>query len=211
MPHINLIFPVVGPPWPALRTDHAYALYSAVCRLAPCVHVPDYPLGISPIGGDYVGQGTLQLVRHSRLKLRLPAERIPDLLPLAGQPLDLDGATVRLGVPRIVPVLSSTLVAARLVTIKNHQEPEAFRDAVVQQLVERDVDGRVELPLTQRGPRQGQPRRRVLRIHGRHIVGYAVQVSGLSDGDSIRLQETGLGGRRKLGCGIFEPVQELAP
>jgi len=37
-------------------------------------------------------------------------------------------------------------------------------------------------------------------------VGYAVRVSGLSDEDSLKLQERGLGGKRRMGCGVFVPT-----
>lgn len=208
MPHVNLIFPVIGPPGSGLPTDHAYALYAALARTAPRVHEPDSYVAITPIGGAYVGQGTLQLTRASRLRLRLSVEGVPDVLPLAGQVLDVAGRRIQLGVPRIVPVQPAASLVSRLVTIKHHVEPPAFLSAAQQQLQERGVQGRVELPLFIHGPRSGQPRRRVLRIRDRRIVGYAVLVSDLSADDSVRLQETGLGGRRKLGCGIFEPLRE---
>jgi CRISPR-associated protein Cas6 len=35
------------------------------------------------------------------------------------------------------------------------------------------------------------------------VVGYALRVNGLTEEGSIRLQEEGLGGRRRMGCGIF--------
>jgi CRISPR-associated protein Cas6 len=37
------------------------------------------------------------------------------------------------------------------------------------------------------------------------VVGFGVEVTGLSDEDSIKLQICGLGGKRKMGCGIFVP------
>ena len=49
--------------------------------------------------------------------------------------------------------------------------------------------------------------RKTLTIHDKKVVGYSMQINGLSDVDSIRLQEHGLGGRRKMGCGFFEPTE----
>lgn len=57
------------------------------------------------------------------------------------------------------------------------------------------------------GPHAGKPHRRLLRIKDRRMVGYAVQVTGLTAEESIKLQEHGLGGRQKMGCGFFVPMQ----
>ena len=61
------------------------------------------------------------------------------------------------------------------------------------------------IPLILTGPHAGEPRRRALRIKDQTHVGYSLLVEGLSAEESIRLQEQGLGGRRKLGCGLFLP------
>ncbi|MCA6558614.1 MAG: type I-MYXAN CRISPR-associated protein Cas6/Cmx6, partial [Pseudanabaena sp. M114S2SP2A07QC] len=34
-------------------------------------------------------------------------------------------------------------------------------------------------------------------------------VSGLSEEDSIKLQIFGLGGKRRMGCGVFVPMKEI--
>jgi CRISPR-associated protein Cas6 len=49
-------------------------------------------------------------------------------------------------------------------------------------------------------------KRRTLRIKDKEVVGYEVVVEGLTAAESITLQETGLGGRRHMGCGIFSPL-----
>lgn len=208
MPHVNLSFPVIVPPGQTLPTDHSFSLYAALCRAVPVIHESDYRLAIAPIGGVYIGQGKIQLARGARLKLRLPLEQVAALLPLAGQALDLDGVTLRLGVPRLMPLEPAPCLYACLVTIKNHQSPETLLVAARQQFAQLGLAGAIELAVSASGPRAGQARRRVLRIHGRRIVGYALQASGLSAADSMCLQEAGLGGRRKLGCGIFEPVKD---
>jgi Cas6 Crispr len=51
---------------------------------------------------------------------------------------------------------------------------------------------------------------RVVRIKDKTVVGYGVRVAGLNVEESLRLQEHGLGGRRKLGCGVFVPVRGTA-
>ena len=79
MPLIELHFPVLGSTLPA---DHGYALYSALSRVIPQVH-EDHTVGIGPIGGQYIGNGRLQIdAQRSRLRLRLAPENIAGVLAL---------------------------------------------------------------------------------------------------------------------------------
>jgi CRISPR-associated protein Cas6 len=45
--------------------------------------------------------------------------------------------------------------------------------------------------------------RRSVTVAGRRVVGYSVRVIGLSADESIALQEKGIGGKRRMGCGLF--------
>lgn len=163
------------------------------------------------------------ILRRSWLRLRLPAESIPLVLPLAGKSLDLAGHKVRLGVPQVRALVPAPSLIARLVTIKkstgkrNKQdkagtracmEPTAFLAAARLQLDKLGIQGEAAIPLVRQGKRAGQPCKGVLRIHEKRLVGYALQVTGLTAEESIKLQEVGLGGRKKMGCGFFVPMRE---
>lgn len=201
---IDLVFPVQGSELP---TDHAYPLYAALAGRLPALHNGELSIAIASIGGNYVGSGKLAVGPHSKLRLRLPVEQIPTVLPLAGSPLEIAGQRLRLGVPRVVALIPAPAVVARLVTIKGFTEPAEFVEAARRQLDALNVAGELGIPLIESGTRAGQPRRRVLRIKGKQVVGYSLQVTGLTAADSITLQEAGLGGRRKLGCGFFVPIR----
>src|SRR5207249_485529 len=96
---------------------------------------------------------------------------------------------------------------SRLVTFKHGGEPEPFLATARAKLAELGVAGEPAVRVFESGPRAGEPRRRVVRVKGRAIVGFAVVVSGLTADESIRLQEHGLGGRTRLGCGFFLPMR----
>ena len=49
-------------------------------------------------------------------------------------------------------------------------------------------------------------RRRIVTIAGARVVGFALDLSRLSEAASLTLQEQGLGGRRHMGCGLFLPT-----
>jgi CRISPR-associated protein Cas6 len=210
MPLIELSFPALGHSFPI---DHGYELYGALSRLLPALH-DDRVCRIAPVRGTYAGNGLLQLdPRHSRIRFRLPPEAIPQFLILAGKPLEIGGHRVRLGVPQVSALVPAPALAARLVTIKVAQieriaVPAEFLAAARRQLDALGVAGEAGIPLVDAGPHEGKPRRRVLRIKEKKVVGFPLRVTGLTAEESITLQEQGVGGRSKMGCGFFLPVKE---
>jgi CRISPR-associated protein Cas6 len=211
MPMIDLSFPVLGT---SLPTDHGYELYAALSRVLPALHEGGLPCRIAPVRGIYAGDGLLQLNRrYSRLRFRLALEAIPQVLSLAGKGLEVGGHRLRLGVPQVSALIPAPALAARLVTINvAHLEraPEAteFLDAARRRLDALGIGGKAGIPMVETGPRAGTPHRRILRIRQRKVVGFALRVTGLAAEESIALQENGVGGRGKMGCGFFLPVKE---
>jgi CRISPR-associated endonuclease/helicase Cas3 len=208
---VDLEFPLRGDMVPA---DHGYSLYAALCRVLPWAHA-DEAVGIHPIRGRLVGGRALALTLASRLRLRLPASRIAEALPLAGQQLDLGGARLGVGVPTIRPLSPAPTLASRLAVIKGFQEPEPFLEAAQRQAEALGIEGRLALlaranegsleGATSRAA--GDPIRRTLRIHDREIVGFALAATELTAEESLRVQEVGIGGRRRFGCGLFVPLR----
>jgi hypothetical protein len=224
--HLELLFPVFGD---TLPTDYGYALYSALSHQIRAFHDSSTSIAIGPISGQYIGAGQLQLDhRRSRLRLRLPTELIPVNLPLAGKPLQVAGHKIRLGVPQVQGIIPAASLLARVVVIKasspktglnegknrtvaltkRYLEPAAFLAACRHQLDQLGVAGELGIPLVQDGPHAGKPRRRVVTIRDKKIVGFPVQITGLTADESIKVQENGIGGRRKMGCGFFFPAKK---
>jgi CRISPR-associated protein Cas6 len=198
------MFPVIGNELPA---DHSYPLYSAVAGILPALHNGELGPAIASITGQFLGNGLFALNDHSYLRIRLPSEQISAVLPLAGKALVIAGHRVRLGVPRVIALTPAPALIARLVTIKGFTEPGPFVEAARRQLDELKIAGGPGIPLITAGPRAGQPRRRILRIKDKRVVGFALQVTALTAEESITLQEHGLGGRRRMGCGFFLPLR----
>lgn len=199
VPTVVVQFPVQGR---QLLADHGYALYSAVTRQLPALHGAPW-LGLELISGVPWREGVIVLpTRGAQLRLRIPADRYAAVLPLAGKRLDIAGHQLRLGIPVARPLQPAASLYARVVTIKKFTEPEPFLDAARRQLDALGVTATLELPLDE----QGRFRRRVIRIHGRTVIGFSLAAHGLNDEDSIRLQAHGLGGRRAMGCGHFNPI-----
>jgi CRISPR-associated protein Cas6 len=203
---IELTFPVLGQSLPA---DHGYLLYSAISRLLPLLHGngAGEHIAISPISGQWTGNGTLALSsRRSRLRIRLPAEQIASVLPLAGKALDVGGHRVRLGVPTVRQLVPAPTLAAKMVTIKGFMEPEEFLAAAARQLDELGIRGKLVIPVHHGALRENEPRRKVVRIREKKVVGFPLHATELAAEESLLLQQHGLGGRRKMGCGFFTPI-----
>jgi CRISPR-associated protein Cas6 len=198
-PHVNVSFALSGKQLPA---DHGYLLYSAISRGFPALHGVEW-LGIELISGFPAGEGLIALPdRGATLRLRIPADHYRDVLPLSGKRLDIGDHQIRLGLPAARPLEPAPSLYTRVVTIKKFTEPEPFLEAVNRQLDALDVKGGVELPRDE----QGRYRRRIVTIHGKSVVGFSVAVHDLNDEDSLKLQSFGIGGRRAMGCGIFNPI-----
>ena len=204
-PYVTVHFPVQGRQLPA---DHGYALYSAITRQLPSLHGMPW-LGIELISGVLWREGIIVLpVRGATLRLRLPANYYGHIIPLAGRRLDISGHTIRLGIPIARPLLPSASLYARIVTIKKFTDAESFLDAARRQIDVLGLAANLELPTDE----QGRPRRRIVTIQGKHVVGFSLAAHNLNDDDSLHLQSVGIGGRRAIGCGHFNPIarQRLA-
>jgi CRISPR-associated protein Cas6 len=205
MTTVDLLFPVRGG---TLPTDHHYPLFAALSRLVPWLHDATAPVAVAPINGNYGGDGQLRIdPSRSRLRFRLRVEDLPRLLPLAGKRLDVMGHAVRLGVPHVMALEPAAELLAHTVFIKNAVEPAAFVAAARKKLDDLGVAGQAELPVIPSGPRKGEPQRKVLRVKKNVLVCYPLWVRGLTAAESLRLQEAGLGGRRRMGGGFFIPAR----
>lgn len=187
---VDLWYPVFGR---SLPSDHGYSLYGALSKELPELHGAPW-WGLHTIRGTPDGNGDILLPPRPSLGIRLPVDQIKTVLSLAGRSVDVASHTIRLGPPTLRALEPSEAVSARMVTIKGFLEPEPFREAVNRQLESLKAYGEAEV---------GE--RKVVRV-GRHtVVGFAVRVSGLESAASTKLQESGVGGRRRFGCGLFRP------
>ncbi|MGH7853019.1 MAG: type I-MYXAN CRISPR-associated protein Cas6/Cmx6, partial [Candidatus Binatia bacterium] len=187
MPYVDLAFKLTGSKVPV---DHGYVLYSAISRILPEIHGAKN-IGVHPIRGTYSGNGELMLRDSSRLVIRLESERIGEFLKLAGKSLGIDSHTLRVGIPEVRPLRPRASLYSRLVTIKGFMEPASLLESAKRQLEKLGVSAEIQL---------GE--RRTLRVKDKQVVGFEVAAAGIDAEDSLRIQESGLGGRRHMGCGV---------
>lgn len=196
-PYVELSFGVIGKSLPA---DHGYGLYSAIAHLCPDIHEQE-GISIQTIAGEPDKAGTIHFSDNAHLRIRLPYDpaKIAIVLPLAGQTLRIGSHAIQLGIPQIHPLRPVDKLRSRIVTIKKFQEPEPFLEAAQRQLDALGIQGNLFIPLNE----QGEPSRKAIKIKTYSVVGFSLIASELSDDDSIKLQVFGLGGKHRMGCGIF--------
>jgi CRISPR-associated protein Cas6 len=192
MPVVDLAFRLIGTRIPV---DHGYALYAAINRIVPKLHDAN-DIGVHPVRGRFDGNGCLVLLPTSRLIVRTPDERIQEFLKLAGKTLEVDGHRLRVGVPEVRVLRPAAALYARLVTIKGFMEPEQFLDATRRQMETMGWTAKLQ---------PGE--RRTFRVKDKQVVGFEMLAMELDAEDSVKLQEVGLGGRRRMGCGVFVPFR----
>jgi CRISPR-associated protein Cas6 len=192
-PKVDLCFSVFGK---FLPVDHGFALYGSVSRVLPTIH-EDREVGLKLVRGRYVGHGLLDISPASELILRLPISMVGQYLALAGANLEVAGHRLRVGVPHTRALIPAAALYSPLVTTKNGQDQQRFEAEARSQMANLAVKGRLTTG-----------KRRTFQVHGKQVVGYEALVTELTAPESILLQEEGLGGRRKLGCGFFDPWKD---
>ncbi|MCC6328786.1 MAG: type I-MYXAN CRISPR-associated protein Cas6/Cmx6 [Acidobacteria bacterium] len=201
---INVAFPLQGQRLPA---DHGYQLFAAVSKIISESHDLEKSekwLGVELISGVPFDRGLIVLpTRNARLNLRIPADKFGEVIPLAGKSLDIGGHRIRLGIPTARPLQPVSSLYSRIVTFRNSMEIPKFLETAEKELAQKEIKATLELP------KEGRSRqRRIITIKGKKIVGFSIIARKLSDEDSIKLQHLGLGGRRSMGCGIFNPIRK---
>lgn len=184
--------------------DHGYALFGAISRICPKIHGAE-GVGVHPINGvpEKPGSGLLSLTDRSRLTIRLSSEAIADYLPLSGADLDITGHKIRVGYPRVEKLAPAPDLASRFVTSHGAEDCGRFQRFIGSELARLGIMGEPRFFNSQKDQWSGRPQRRVIRVKGAVLVGYPILVAGLAAEESLRLQESGLGAKRRFGAGLF--------
>lgn len=191
----------------SLPVDHAYALQQAIEDALPWF-AQEPRAGLHTVHGAASGSGwmrpegagaLLQLSHRAKLALRLPRHRLDDAAALLGRTLQVAGWPLRVEKMALRPLSRITTLFARCVVLDAPDEA-AFVSAATGELgalgirAERMVCGRVTPVATPERTYQAR----------------SLMLAGLTLGQSLLLQQSGLGAGRKLGCGLFIPHKDIA-
>ncbi|MBD1847876.1 type I-MYXAN CRISPR-associated protein Cas6/Cmx6 [Cyanobacteria bacterium FACHB-63] len=194
---VELIFDVIGQ---AIPVDHGYELFSALAHFQSELHNLKR-LSIQTITNTRFENRKLLLTDRSKLRIRLPVDKIPLVYPLAGHSITIGGNEVRMGIPKIDLLRPAKQLYSRIVVVKGKEQPESLLNAAQHQLQSLGIEGEVRISVGS----HGLLNRKTVKVRGYTVVGFGLDVLGLGDQDSLKLQVHGIGGKRKMGCGIFVP------
>jgi CRISPR-associated protein Cas6 len=194
-----------------LPVDHAYALSRAIKNALPWLEEEDgvaihtVHMAGSQNGWERPEHGTdshLIVSRRTKLTIRVPKERMEALRrDLQGVTLDVAGCPMTVREGRVRPLSKETTIFSRFVAARPDQDEGAFLAGVADELRSMGIQVRKALcgkstPLsTPAGP-----------LYTRSLL-----LADLSPEESVRLQRSGLGPHRDMGCGIFIPHKGVDP
>ena len=192
----------------SLPVDHAYALSQAIQAAMPWFAL-EPRAGLHTIHGAESGSGwmrpedpdaLLQLSRRAKLALRLPRHRLDAAAALVGRTLQVAGWPLRVDRLAMRPLSRITTLFSRCVVFDSAGDEAAF---LVAAEVELDALGiKPERMLCGRMTPVATP--------ARTYQTRSLMLAGLTQEQSLRLQQEGLGAERKLGCGLFIPHKDIA-
>ena len=189
-----------------LPVDHAQVLSVSIQKqltwFASEERAALHTIHVAESGNGWVRpEDFIHVSRRTKLTLRVPKHRIDDAQKLTGKILDLGGHPLTVGAAVIRPLSTITTLFARYVTAAEGDESEFLLDVLLQ-LKSLNVQPKKMLCGMEKSIflTEGALRTRSLML------------ANLSVGESLTLQQCGLGSHHKLGCGVFIPhkdIQEL--
>lgn len=191
---VDVVFPVNGS---TLPRDHAQALLDALCLQWPWLRSESQTgvHGIKLVPGT---QPQAMLSHRTRLLLRVPTHRAPELLASTGVDLVVAGEPMRLDTPHTRELLPHATLYAYHVAAASADEL-AFMAGVTRELADLGIGGE----------RVCGKRQQLTLADGVHNT-FSLMLHALAPEQSLRVQCLGIGPHRLLGCGIFIPHKSAA-
>jgi CRISPR-associated protein Cas6 len=191
---VDIVFSIRGHSVPR---DHSFVLWRELRLCLPWLEAEAHA-GIHAIRGAPANDDMLLLTQRAALVLRLPEARVPDAQSLSGRQLGLDGHLLHIGDARQRPLQAFPTLYSNLVCTGSDDELD-FLDDVADQLKRINIACKFMCG-----------KQRALRAEQTMIGGSSLMLHGLAADQSVLLQQTGVGGHRKLGCGLFVPHKSIA-
>ncbi len=192
-----------------LPGDHIYQLASALVNILPWLN-KDPRIAIQQIYIPASGNGwqryehstenLLHLSKRSRLKIRLPFEYIDKLHELTGKEIVVAGYSVKFGNIKISKIAASETLISRFVYFSDTNDNEdQLLSIVYQQFKQKNI--LVKKMLCGKTAR--------FNFNNETILTRSLMLADLGIGDSIKIQESGIGNYYLYGCGVFIPQKGI--
>lgn len=198
--HVDIAFPFAVGVGKRLPLDHGYSLFSALSHCVTDLHSNTSWAMALVASEEKLQRGGFMVTSKSCIRLRVPVQDVPKALPLMGHEFSAFDQEFALGDPTIHSLIGAPTLFSPLVTFTGMDlDVDEFQERVSNILRGIAEDQEIDV-------RIGRHRR--MRVHGVSQGGFAVWVDGLDRESSLKLQIQGVGGRRHMGGGFFQPSSE---
>ena len=195
---------------PTIPLDHAHSLSSALLQALPWL-ADEETAGVHLIHGAASGNGwfrpedaeneLLHLSRRTKMRLRVPKNRLQDAQALSGQTLDIEGHSLEIGKSEMFMLSSLPTLFSRYVITRTDLDEMQFLEDAARELKAIDISCRKMLGgITH-----------TMNFPDGQVFTRSLMVAELEPEQSVRLQQLGLGEGRTMGCGLFLPHKGIAP
>jgi len=183
--------------------DHAQALSDEILKILPWIK--DEPqAGIHMIHGASTGNGwnrpeddcegaCIYLSKRSRMQIRMPKNRYPDMDKLIGKTINLAGHDVTFGKYQVKPFTPLGTLFCRYVIVGDTETEDEFVARVADEMQAMGVN------LTKALCGMGH----TFNLANGPAKTMSIMVADLDPEDAVTLQQTGIGEGRKAGFGLF--------
>lgn len=197
---VDLVFKISGQ---TLPIDHAYVLFDALARPLPWIQqdkwVGIHPVHIAESGNGWIrpdDSGFLQLSGRARLVVRLHQDTLESARLLCGDHIAVNDEIIEIGSANVRPLNPlNTVLARHIVADEDVPDETTFLQWVNEQLK--------GLGITPTKLLCGKTR--FVRTPTKTLTTRSLMIADLKPGESLSIQQFGLGEERKLGCGLFLP------
>jgi len=197
-----------------LPVDHAAELANGICTLVPwLVDLPLAGIHSVHVAGSQNGWSRpdgqsgewLELSRRTRLRIRVPIDRASQLInDIENSQLDVAGQNMRILTANVKELFAGTTLFARYTFFDESNHPEESENEFLARVINvcessgftpnKLMCGRTQTIQSADGP----------------LLTRSVLLDDVPIQHSLRLQDTGIGDKRLLGCGIVIPHKDTA-
>lgn len=193
-----------------LPLEHAKQLSLAIHQALPWISDEEMA-GIHLIHGAESGNGwqrpedtsneVLYLSRRTRMSLRLPKVRLDDAVKLTGQTLSIDDYKIEVGESAVKSLSTSSTIFSRYILSSNDESEDTFQRRMYDELINMGINV----------PKLLCGKTHILQGHDGELFTRSIMLAELKPDESVKVQEQGVGGGRKMGCGLFIAHKGIAP